>query len=1052
MSGQDRDTALDNREASAADRRTAADYLALEVRMAESEARAWRLLQAMPDPVVVTDDEGIIELINVQAVALFGYQPAELIGQPVERLIPAGLHEAHRAHRAAYVAVQRPTPMSTGPNIVAVRKDGTSVPVEVNLSAITLSTGRAVLASIRDVGDRKLADAELRISDERFQVSFDSAPIGMTLIDLHRETAGRFLRVNAAFCELTGYTEADLLGTGSAAITAPADRDETVASLERLVDGAATRWNTDKRYRHASGRDVWVHLAVSVVHDADARPSYGVSQVEDITGRKHAEDQMEERFRELATNVDVGFLLRGLDPPEYLYYNPAYLTVFGFDRAGPPPTPAESLAQVHPEDLDRAAAILGGAARGERIEQEWRFIRPDGQLRWVSGRISPISDPDGVVRRIAALFEDITARKNALAALEESEHRFVQLADALDVGITLRELGGSGVIYANRAFADITGVPPFAGGDINADPAVAAVIHPEDRERVLTQYWPKAAAGRAVASEHRIIRPDGQIRWIRATSAPVHDRSGAVTRVAGTVQDITEGKNAETALRESEKRFDQLARSTEVGFLLRTPTELLYTNPSLARIFGIDASKQPAFNDLVALVHPNDVAQSKANTAANDRGEHVESEVRIIRPDGAVRLLGIVTNPVVTPEGEENRTAITFTDITDRRAAEDELRAARADAEHANAAKDEFLSRMSHELRTPLNAVLGFAQLLELDPLEPGQQDAVRHILRGGRHLLAMIVDILDITGIAADRVELSPEPVAITELVHDSMGLMQPLAAENRITLRFDDTEPSAGLHVRADRRRLQQVLLNLLSNAIKYNYPDGTVDIALTAQGAEQLRIAVIDDGMGIAPEDLHRVFSPFDRLGRESSDIEGTGIGLALSQRLATIMGGHLAVEPSPGRGCTFTVTMPVTAPPTRGNLSAHDTSTSPVQATSVSTLLYVEDNSSNVDLLTSVLGRRPDWVMIHASTGRAGLALATTRPAVVLLDLHLPDISGLDVLRALKADPATADIPVAVLSADASPARIDRVLTAGAERYLTKPLDVVDVFAFLDTHMP
>ena len=365
-------------------------------RTAGSEARAWRLLQAMPDPVVVADADGIIELVNIQAVALFGYQPDELIGQPVERLIPVGLHDAHRAHRTAYVAAEHATPMSTGPNIVAVCKDGTTVPVEVNLSAITLATGRAVLASIRDVSDRKLADAELRISDERFRVSFDSAPIGMALLDLRREAAGRFLRVNAAFCELTGYCEADVLATDSAAITHPGDRDETVTNLSQLVNGTATRWDTDKRYRNASGVDVWVHSAVSVVHDAGGTPSYGVMQVEDITDRKRAEAQVEERFRELATNVGVGFVLRQIDPPEYLYFNPAYLTVFGFDPAGPPPTPAESLAQIHPEDMERVAAILGGAAQGERIEQEWRFIRPDGEVRWVSGRVSPITDQDAL--------------------------------------------------------------------------------------------------------------------------------------------------------------------------------------------------------------------------------------------------------------------------------------------------------------------------------------------------------------------------------------------------------------------------------------------------------------------------------------------------------------------------------------------------------------------------------------------------------------------------------------------------------------------------------
>ena len=375
------------------------------------------------------------------------------------------------------------------------------------------------------------------------------------------------------------------------------------------------------------------------------------------------------------------------------------------------------------------------------------------------------------------------------------------------------------------------------------------------------------------------------------------------------------------------------------------------------------------------------------------------------------------------------------------------LRAAQAEAQRANAAKDEFLSRMSHELRTPLNAVLGFAQLLELDALSPSQEEAVGHILRGGNHLLAMINDVLDIARIESDRLELSPEPVHIATLLTETIGLMTPAADANRIEILFDPAQPAADRYVRGDRRRLRQVLINLLSNGIKYNRPDGRIDIGVALADDTHLSMAVTDTGKGIAADDLPRLFRPFDRLGQQSSDIEGTGIGLALSQRLATVMGGRLDVASTPGRGSTFTVTMPLTdlSPTTH---PASDT-TRDVPAIGHGTVLYIEDNHSNIDLLTAVLRLRPGWTMIHAGTGGHGLELAATNvPTVILLDLHLPDIDGIDVLQTLRTDPTTSAIPVAILSADATPGQERRLLAAGAQKYLTKPIDVRELLAFLD----
>jgi PAS domain S-box-containing protein len=395
-------------------------------------------------------------------------------------------------------------------------------------------------------------------------------------------------------------------------------------------------------------------------------------------------------------------------------------------------------------------------------------------------------------------------------------------------------------------------------------------------------------------------------------------------------------------------------------------------------------------------------------------------------------------------EGEhERRYTVILRDITARVTAEQALRRAKEEAEQANRAKSEFLSRMSHELRTPLNAVLGFAQLLEMDPLSPDQHGRVSRILRGGRHLLDLINEILDISRIESGRLPLSPEPVRLADALREAIDLIRPLAAERRITVQ---TEPIADpqCYTIADRQRLKQVLLNLLANAVKYNRESGRVTVSCTPVPEGRVRVAVADTGPGIPPEKLGRLFQPFDRLGAETTEVEGTGLGLALSKGLVEAMGGVISVESRPGEGSTFAVELRAA----EGPIDRHERlgARVPQQAVTAAapatrTVLYVEDNLPNLELIEQIFARWP-WInLLSAMQGRLGLDFAARhRPDLILLDLHLPDLSGSEVLRLLQEGEATRDIPVVVISADATPGQIDRLLSLGARTYLTKPLDV------------
>jgi signal transduction histidine kinase/CheY-like chemotaxis protein len=393
-----------------------------------------------------------------------------------------------------------------------------------------------------------------------------------------------------------------------------------------------------------------------------------------------------------------------------------------------------------------------------------------------------------------------------------------------------------------------------------------------------------------------------------------------------------------------------------------------------------------------------------------------------------------------------------------RRRADENIRLAREQAETASRAKSEFLSRMSHELRTPLNAILGFTQLLELEPTSPTQYESVCHISRAGKHLLSLINEVLDITRIESGRLTFFPEPTFLPDFLRNVLDLIQPLATRHAINPKMDSSVAATAAHVLADPQRLKQVFLNLLSNAVKYNRPGGSVVVSCQDEGSH-IRINVIDTGKGIAPEIMHRLFLPFERLGAESTDIEGSGIGLALSRGIVTALDGELGVESVPGQGSTFWVTLPraQAAPKSAPAVAAAapsapapvPVSTESVPDAAIKTLLYIEDQDLNLRLVERIIHTRKQYRLLTAVQGSLGLALAREhRPDLVLLDLNLPDMTGDEVVRRLKSDPALKHIPVLMVSADAMTDRIEQLMNLGASGYLTKPYKVAELLGMIE----
>jgi len=383
----------------------------------------------------------------------------------------------------------------------------------------------------------------------------------------------------------------------------------------------------------------------------------------------------------------------------------------------------------------------------------------------------------------------------------------------------------------------------------------------------------------------------------------------------------------------------------------------------------------------------------------------------------------------------------------------EELQLAKVEAEAASSAKSDFLSRISHELRTPMNSILGFAQLLAMsrkDPITPTQRVRIDNILKSGKHLLDLINEVLEISRIEAGRVDLSPEPVDLSHLIEQVVALTDPLAGERGIHLHWEK-EAGEPVYLLADIQRLKQVLINLVSNAIKYSHTGGDVWLHWTSRPDGYWRIRVRDAGIGIPAELQDRLFQPFERLGIDKSGVEGTGLGLALSKRLVELMDGQIGFESSPGVGSTFWVDMPSAAPLPNDKTAADFHDFSSVPAIDYSHLiLYIEDNLTNYELVHQLLLEQTSVKLISALQGSVGLDLARQhKPDLILLDLHLPDIEGEQVLTHLRADEATSAIPVIVISADATPIQIEHLMTIGANAYHTKPLNLPEFLATVQT---
>ena len=684
-------------------------------------------------------------------------------------------------------------------------------------------------------------------------------------------------------------------------------------------------------------------------------------------------------------------------------------------------------------------------------------LTPRGVL-YVSRSAVPIFTEDGAFRGYRGTARDVTAQVAATQHSRGQDALLRKLTAQVPGVIFQFQLNPDGSCcypYASRGMHKMLGSPTrldLRGADASMP---LRMIHADDIAGFAESIYRSAETLDPWHREYRIVRSDGRVRWLETRAMPERLPGGS-TLWHGFTTDVTERKETELALRRSEERWEMAADAGGLGIAeLDLATGTLSMDRRACVIHGLPYPV-PAFTleRWMASIHPDDrEGTHQGLMQALEARSTLEARYRLVRPDGREVAVEITARGHHDEAGRPVGLVGTCRDVTTQRELE-RLQRDKEAAERANRAKSEFLSRVSHELRTPLNGILGFAQLMALDraaPLAPEQQRRLDSVERAGRHLLNLINDVLDVTRIESEDFSLQPACVNVWSAISECLALIQPLADEAGVKLPESMANQSP-CWVMADPRALEQVLMNLLSNAIKYNRPAGRVDITVQPLAESQparLRIAIRDEGRGIAKEQQGSLFQPFNRLGAELSRTEGSGLGLVICRRLVEGMGGSIDVQSARGKGSTFIVELPASTPRSQHPpVSRSAEAPEPTPLTGPREVLYIEDEPLNMVLMEEVFRNQPQWTLLVADDATTGTRIAReSRPDLVLIDMNLPDMHGLALIETLRRDPMTRALRCIALSADAMREQIDAALAAGFDEYWTKPIDVPRVLADL-----
>lgn len=635
-------------------------------------------------------------------------------------------------------------------------------------------------------------------------------------------------------------------------------------------------------------------------------------------------------------------------------------------------------------------------------------------------------------------------------------YQFVQHAD-----------GNRNVPYISPKIYDLFGIQ--ADTVMQDANAWFSIVHPDDLEGLELSIQESAEnlstwdwTGRM---QHQ---QDKQWRWVRGTSNPSRMGDNSILW-NGVAVDVTKRKNNEDQLRIKleklvKERTDEIQIKAQIIDQIKNPVvsatldgNIVSWNKAAEDVFGYQAEE--ALGKHVLFLHPeetHDMISSQVIGPLKKQG-WFETELEYIKKNRGKFFGHLSVSILKDTDGKPSAMNGVIIDITERKEYEQELISAKNEAEHANRAKSEFLSRMSHELRTPMNAILGFSQLLEMQLTEQQFKNNAHEIVHAGTHLLELINEVLDLSHIESGKLKLSLKPIRLDYVIAECLAIISPLAEQRHIKIVENIITEAGNIIVYSDATRLKQVILNLLSNAVKYNHDSGVIKLEINHMPNSTVRLAIEDTGPGLTAEQQTHLFQPFDRLGAENSSIEGTGIGLIISRRLIEIMGGNIGVESTPGKGSIFWIDIALNTVAQVADVSGTENiedNSRPAHAHTESqqSLLYIEDNPANLRLVEQIISIHSNYKLLCASRPQLGIELAAVhQPKLILLDINLPDMDGYEVLKRLHVNPLTCDIPVIAVTAHAMPGDTMKIQRAGFNDYLPKPINVSDLMETITRHL-
>jgi PAS domain S-box-containing protein len=1016
-----------------------------------NEERLQALIRASPLSIEALDAEGLVTLWNPAAEQTFGWTYQEIVGRP-NPLVPEGGMEEHLALRSRTFAGES----FTGIMVQRQRKDGTIVDVRLSTAPLRDADGvvRGAMAVLEDITEQKRLQGRLRESERRLSTLIDNLP--GVVYRSRNDRNWTFEYIGGRTVELFGYPPEELVGEGAVSLAElihPEDREKVWGAVQ---EGLAARQPFQLEYRiHTTrGEEKCVWEQGEGVFSPEGKLMALEGFITDVTAIKWAEERdrqlaleqsarehaeaAEERIRGILESITDAFF--AVDENWcFTYVNAHIEALTGRSREE---LLGRNLWELFPTPPANRGRIELHRVMEQKVPTEFEAYGANTGI-WAQVRAYPHEGG------LAAFVRDITDRKQAESTSDLEQRRLRAVLDCLPVGVFVADVNGK-IIRTNAASERIWGTSDLPHPEYPEEYREYRGWWPETGKRLEPHEWglARALSGESSDGQEVLINTfDGSRKTILNHARPIYDATGEQVGAVVAVVDITERKRMEDALVESERRFRLMVeRVRDYAIVFLDPAgHVVRWNPGAKRVKGYEEGE--ILGQHFSIFYPEEErargTPGHLLDLAADQGS-AEDEGWRLRMDGTRFWASVMITALKDEAGELLGYAMITRDLTERHQRELELQAAKEAAEAASRAKSEMLSRTSHELRTPMNSILGFAQILEKDVERADDKESVEQILRAGRHLLVLIDEVLDIGRAESGQMALPLCSVHVREVVKEALSILRPLAERMRVQLP-QDRLASCNVQVSANRQRLKQVLLNLIANAIKYNREGGWVEVNCARDEQDHIRISVRDSGPGISPERLSLLFQPFERAGAERSQVQGTGLGLALSKALTGAMGGLIGAQSVPGEGSTFWVELPEFA--NSAQAAGHEADEASPRRTSgaadvSAVVLYVDDELNNLRLMERIFTRnRPGVELIQAMEGQRGLEIARDRtPDLILLDLNLPDISGEEVLRRLRQEPNTYATPVIAISGDANPEQIRRLREQGAFEYFTKPFEV------------